>query len=497
MNRRSEETVSLEHSAPRRAAPRVARLTIVFPPGLKASFALGEQETVLGRGDGGLAVVHQTVSRRHAAIRWDDVAGRHAVRDLDSRNGTWLAGQRLQGPPRYMDDGAVLRIGDVLAVYERQDGAVVDPPQVSRSELAGEALSMQVLRAAVARAAVDPSPALVLGETGVGKERVAGELHRLSGRRGPLLSINCSALAAHLVESQLFGHVRGAFTGATGEHAGLFRAASGGTLFLDEFGELPLDLQPKLLRAVELGEVLAVGSTQRHQVDVRLIAATNRSLLEEVEAGRFRRDLYARFALWELRVPTLAARRVDLLDWIDRLHRTWSEQRGRGQPARLEFKVGAAEQLLLAPWRDNLRGLQRCVHELAGRAEDGPIAATDLPAWLRASTVPEDRSRPGAAAPDRAVLEDRSKGRPVSTDPGHVPEDRPGSSEPTPPGAPPESYRLQRVPRPRPTREELQAALEAHGWSIRATARHFDRERKQISRWIEMYNLTVLTPDED
>ncbi|HEY0135542.1 MAG TPA: sigma 54-interacting transcriptional regulator, partial [Nannocystis sp.] len=283
-----------------------------------------------------------------------------------------------------------------------------------------------------------------------GKERVAGELHRLSGRRGPLVVLNCAALSPLLVESQLFGHVRGAFTGATGEHPGLFRAAHGGTLFLDELGELPLDLQPKLLRAVEDGEVVAVGSTQRHRVDVRLVAATNRSLCDEVEAGRFRRDLYARLALWELHVPPLRARRTDLLGWIDRLHHAWGAQRGHTTPA-FEFETDALERLLLHRWPDNLRGLKRFVHERG--AATGPVQLASLPAWLRPGS---SSSASASALP--------------------VPEDR--------------SIRPQR---PRPTREDLLAALEAHGWNVRATARHFERDRKQISRWIEMYEVTIPT----
>src|SRR5690606_21362403 len=213
-------------------------------------------------------------------------------------------------------------------------------PTVSYEALPGTSMPAQRLRAAVAAAASDRAPVLVLGETGVGKEKIAAELHRLSGRQGPLVAVNCAALSAQLIESQLFGHVRGAFTGATQERAGLFRAATGGTLFLDELGEMPLELQPKLLRAVELGEVVAVGSTQPHRVDVRLIAATNRSLTDEVVAGRFRRDLYARLALWEIAAPPLRSRRADIIDWIDRLHRLWWEPRGE-PPAPLDLSVEA------------------------------------------------------------------------------------------------------------------------------------------------------------
>ncbi len=449
---RADETASTERSQRNRAAPLVARLVVVHPRALAGTHVLGEVARAIGRQPGSptrLAVSHATVSREHAAIRWDRVAGRHALTDLGSRNGTWLEGQPVSAVPRYLDDGGVVRFGDVLAIYERAELPPGPAPQVAREAIPGDALAIQALRAAVARAGVDPSPTLILGETGAGKERIAGELHRLSGRRGPLVAVNCAALSPLLVESQLFGHVRGAFTGATTEHPGLFRAATGGTLFLDELGELPIDLQPKLLRAVEQGEVVAVGSTVHHRVDVRLVAATNRSLSAEVEAGRFRRDLYARLALWEVHVPPLRARRVDLLGWIDRLHAAWGERRGSAVTP-LEFEADALERLLLHPWPDNLRGLQRFVHEQA--PVGGPVRLAGLPPWLRS----------GAAGSAPPVPEDRSN----------------------------------RAPRPRPTREALLAALAANGWSVRATARHYERDRKQISRWLEMYEITIPGPPE-
>ncbi|MBZ5711643.1 sigma 54-interacting transcriptional regulator [Nannocystis pusilla] len=443
-----ETTISAE--PPRRSveAPPTARLVIVYPRALARVIDLDDGAITLGRHAGGKdmrAVEHPTVSRRHAVVRWDAGAASHCIADLGSRNGTRLDGQAIATSPRFLVDQTVLRIGDVLVVYER--GAVPGPaPHVDLDALPGESLAARRLRAAVARAAVDRAPVLVLGETGAGKESVAAELHRLSGRRGPLVVVNCAALSAQLVESQLFGHVRGAFTGATGEHAGMFRAAAGGTLFLDEVGELPLDLQPKLLRAVELGEVVAVGSTQPHRIDVRVIAATNRSLAAEVAAGRFRRDLHARLALWEVEVPFLRARRADIVDWIDRLHRQWCAPRGSVEP--LEFAVEAVESLLLGVWTDNLRALQRFVH---GCGKDLRRVERDaLPRWIRDETP---------ATPDNATPDGDASHRP------HI--------------------------RPRPTRDELLTALAAHAWSLRATARHFSRDRKQIARWVDMYAIEI------
>src|SRR5262249_8247123 len=159
----------------------------------------------------------------------------------------------------------------VFEVGEEIEGD--DAALVSTSAIPGQAAKTRGLRAAVGRAARDPSPVLIVGETGVGKELIAGEIHRGSGRTGALVAINRAALSRELVESQPFGHERGAFTGAHDAQAGYFRAAQGGTLFLDEIGELPLDLQPKLLRAIEEGTVHPVGSTRTVRVDVRIVAA--------------------------------------------------------------------------------------------------------------------------------------------------------------------------------------------------------------------------------
>ncbi|MCY1004349.1 sigma 54-interacting transcriptional regulator [Nannocystis pusilla] len=460
--RSAEETASTERSVRICAAPRTARLVLVHPRGLGEAQALGEAPVVLGRqrDAGQLVAAHKTVSRQHAALRWDPVAGCHTVADLGSRNGTWVDGRSVHALPVYLEDQAVLRFGDVLAVYERRDADLRDAPQVSTDAVPGESLAARKLRLAIGRAGPDLAPALILGETGVGKERIAGELHRLSGRRGPLVAVNCAALSPQLVESQLFGHTRGAFTGATTEQPGMFRAASGGTLFLDELGELPLDLQPKLLRAVELGEVVAVGSTQGHRVDVRLIAATNRSLAVDVEQGKFRRDLYARMALWEIHAPPLRARRADLLAWVDRLHRAWHAPRSRGEPPLLELPVALAEALLLQPWPDNLRGLQRFVHAFG--AADGDIEPDAWPAHLLSLGAGPPAAAPAPAAP------------PVDA---------------------PAARTSPRAPRPRPSREALLATLEANAWSIRATAKHYDCERKQITRWLGMYAIALPSRD--
>ncbi|WP_434419863.1 sigma 54-interacting transcriptional regulator [Nannocystis pusilla] len=454
---RPDDDVTLERSrtaevAAERGSPGAARLVLVHPPELRRVVDLGPAALTLGRqpqAPSGLAVAHPTLSRVHAELRFD--RGIHWLRDLQSRNGTCLQGQAINELPRALAHGAVIRIGNVLLVYEmaQDPRGRVDPPEVDRAAIPGDSLAIAALRSAVLRIAGQRSPALVIGETGTGKERIAAEIHRLSKRRGELIVANCAALSPTLIESQLFGHDRGAFTGASQRSSGLFRAAEGGTLVLDEIGELPLELQPKLLRAIEYGEIIPVGSSRAQSVDVRIVGATNRDLGREVEAGRFRRDLYARLALAELRVPPLRERRADLLDWLDRLFGSVS---GTFAAA---LSTSAAEAILLHAWPENLRGLHRLVMDC--RSLTAPIRPGQLPAWLTTPTPADAPPPPPAEA--------------VAPSPSAAKETR--------------AYR------PRPPREELLRVLEEHEWSIRATAKHYERDRKQISRWIEFYTIAL------
>jgi len=441
---------------PRAPAPtrEQARLFVVSPPGNAVQIALPRGRVVLGRNpdpDDLPRLRHPTVSRQHAAVEWEPRAGAFALVDLASHNGTWIDGARMEPSSRArLSDGSVVRLGDVVGVVEVGE-AVDDESTVSRGAIPGESAAARVLRTQVARAAADPSPALVIGPTGTGKESVAAELHRLSKRAGELVTVNCAAVSAHLFESQLFGHEKGAFTGATSAQPGLFRAAQRGTLFLDEIGEMPLELQAKLLRAVQQREVIAVGSSRAERVDVRVVAATNRDLAAEVERGAFRRDLYSRLSLWQVQVPSLAERRADLLDWLARLHRAWLVERGgRGDGAALELDADAAEALLLAPWPENLRGLDRLVHELAASPRTEPITAARLPTWVT--------ERPGVTSTGDAGAANAANAEP-------------------------------RVLPPAPTRDELIAVLEQNGWSVRATAAHFQRDRRQVYRWMDSFGI--------
>jgi DNA-binding NtrC family response regulator len=428
----------------------------VYPDSVAGQKVLLSPGVVIGRSpeDDVKCVFHPTISRRHARIVVG-AGGVPCLEDLGSRNSTQVNGRKVERVAPLARQ-SVVRLGEVLGVIdepteERFDGDAVLP---------GTSPLIAAARADLARMAKDPAPVLVTGETGTGKERVAKALHARSGRQGAFLALNCAELSPQLIESQLFGHERGAFTGADRAHPGLFVAASDGTLFLDELGELPLELQPKLLRVLQEGEVRPVGGLQTRRVDVRVVAATHQDLASWVDEGRFRRDLYARLALWELRLPPLRERRQDIFHWLSALQVAWNDERGTSSTVALG--IDAAERILLHAWPDNLRGLNRLVHRLASSAEDKPIG-------LRALQ---------AAAPELFVSEGQSTAPPP-------PEDR-GSS--FPPG--------QGVGIVRPTREEFLAVYNAAGQNVTATSKYYGKDRRQIYRWLASFGIPR-GPEED
>ena len=233
-------------------------------------------------------------------------------------------------------------------------------------ELHGTSPAMARVRQEIELLARTDLTVLVTGETGVGKELVAHQIHARSGRAGkPMVHVNCAALPETLAESELFGHIRGAFTGAVDHRAGKFEIADGGTLFLDEIGELPLSIQPKLLRVLQSGEVQRIGSDRSLRVDVRVIAATNRGLWDEVRAGRFRADLFHRLAVYPLHVPALRTRRDDIPVLSARLLERARAELGVG-PILLSAEAG--ERLRAYDWPGNIRELEHALMRGALRA---------------------------------------------------------------------------------------------------------------------------------
>jgi two-component system, NtrC family, response regulator GlrR len=267
-----------------------------------------------------LVLNDRTVSRFHCSI--DIVDGIAQIRDLGSRNGTLVDNVPILHAP--LRERAVLALGTTEIHFDlgRESITIEASQREAFGSMVGRSPAMRAVFAQLERAAGSDITVLLEGETGTGKEIAAEALHRESGRaEGPFVVVDCGSIAPELVESELFGHERGAFTGADRARVGAFEAAHGGTLFLDEIGELDSDVQPKLLRAVESRSIRRVGSTSSVPVDVRLVAATWRDLRAEVNAGRFRPDLYYRLAVFPVRIPPLRERMADLSPVVEKLLR--------------------------------------------------------------------------------------------------------------------------------------------------------------------------------
>lgn len=245
----------------------------------------------------------------------------------------------------------------------------MDPPRV----LVGRSPKVQSVLQQIEKVSSSRWPVLILGETGTGKELIAKNLHSRS-TPGPFVVVDCSSLVGPLMESELFGHTKGAFTGAAGTKLGLIEMANGGTAFFDEIGELPLDLQAKLLRVLQEKEFRPVGSTLVRKSDFRVISATNRDLAAEVEKGTFRRDLYFRLNVITLRLPPLRNRLEDIPDLVDHFLRRY----GRGH----EMSEEAMQALLSYQWPGNVRQLEHCIQHMVA-VNSGPVLhARDLPTML-------------------------------------------------------------------------------------------------------------------
>jgi len=351
----TQETLP-ERSVPAsRAGPLelVLRFTgaLAKPP----SFRLDETCRIGSGPDCDVVVDHPMVSRAHVEV---EPAPRGArVRDLGSRNGTSYLGQRLD--QAVLAPGASFQIGPVTVTL-----SVDTEPAPSEAPFEGE-----VYRAVVGRSAAMKRlfgvlcrlekwlvPVLIEGESGVGKEMVARAIHEGStASAGPFVCLNCGALPRELIASELFGHRRGAFTGATETRRGTFESAHGGTLFLDEIGELPLEQQPVLLRVLETGEVRRVGDDVAHKVDVRIVAATNRDLDADTREGRFREDLLFRLAVVRLAIPPLRQRPDD----IELLATMLAEEIGIALPRPVR------EELKTRPWPGNVRELKNALQAYA------------------------------------------------------------------------------------------------------------------------------------
>ena len=381
-----------------------------------------------------------TVSSSHARLERAEAGW--TVVDEGSKNGTFVNGERI--PRAALRDGDLLEIGSTLLVYRAAlpPPSGDAPPDLDSADLAAAPPGLATLiphhteqLAALERIARLPIPVLLLGESGTGKEVLARAVHDLSGRPGAFAAVNCGGIAASLLEGQLFGHVKGAFTGAARDEPGIVRAADRGTLFLDEIGDLPLAAQAALLRVLQEREVVPVGGSRPVKVDLRVVAATHRPLDQMSGAGTFRADLLARLAGYRHQLPPLRARREDLGLIVGDLLRRAEVPGADG----LRLATAAGRRLFAHGWPLNIRELQQCLTVAAALAPRGVIEAEHL------SLAP-------GAAPGPAVLE------PELDDPETL-------------------------------RRTLVALLEQHRGNISYVARDLGKARMQIHRWLRRFNL--------
>jgi two-component system, NtrC family, response regulator GlrR len=316
-----------------------------------------------------------TVSRFHCEILLDDGAAR--VRDLDSRNGTFVDGTRIG--EAWLRDGAELRLGRT-GLRARLEAERVEQPLSERSELGslyGESVAMRAVFSLIEKAAPTDATVLLEGETGTGKEGAAEAIHQLSARREkPLVVVDCAAIPAGLLESELFGHDKGAFTGAIARRTGAFAEADGGTVFLDEIGELPLELQPKLLRFLERREIRRVGTNHMERVDVRVIAATHRDLRSAVNRHAFRADLYFRLSVVRVTLPPLRERLDDVPLLARQLLR---RMRAGGAGVENLLRPEFLRALQLHSWPGNVRELRNYLERCLVFEQQMPIGDGDAP----------------------------------------------------------------------------------------------------------------------
>ena len=371
--------------------------------------ALGEvDEVILGRGSErtwlrrgrrlALTIADHEMSRQHARLH--RTASGWELGDLGSKNGTTVNGEPARRA--VLADGDLIEVGaTVLLFREDGDGAAADRDLAAEPDTpaAFRSLSLALERRAgdLAKIAPAPVPVLVRGETGTGKELVARAIHERSGRRGPFVAINCGALPRTLIESELFGYRRGAFSGAREDRDGLVRRAHGGTLFLDEIAERPEESQVALLRVLQEGEVRPIGAAEAVTVDARIVAATHQDLTARIADGRFRQDLYSRLAGFEVTLPPLRERREDvgtlIASLLPRLEGVIAD------PARVRFHRQAARALFAYPYPNNVRELEQALRTAAVLADGGEIRLEHLPERIRTYA-------PAPPAPTRA--EDRA-----------------------------------------------------------------------------------------
>jgi DNA-binding NtrC family response regulator len=374
------------------ATPRNVVCTVLEGSKAGATVELSHQPRTIGAGQGcALVVEDPLVSRKHAELTW--TAEGVALRDLGSTNGTFVGSTRVEQVTLAL--GSIFRLGHTrVRISARLPACLPPSPNEHFGELVGVSPAIRETFALLELAAPTEATVLLQGESGTGKDLAAHALHQHSQRRnGPFVVVDCGAIPETLVDSHLFGHVRGAFTGANSERRGAFVEASAGTLFLDEIGELAPQSQARLLRVLETRTVQPVGSDATRRIDVRVIAATHRDLWQMVQQRQFRFDLYHRLVVVHVLMPALRDRAEDLPVLI----RSFFEQRGL-EPGQLDCEN--LQQLERWDWPGNVRELRNVLERALVLAGAEPVPFAELPLWFHGRV---DRAPPQASPVDTSL----------------------------------------------------------------------------------------------
>jgi DNA-binding NtrC family response regulator len=358
-----------------------------------------------------LQLSDRTVSRMHCEIAVRDE--RYVIKDLDSTNGTEVNGTPVV--EAILSPGSRVRLGDTEILFEpkKKWERVPDAATDHFGEMYGSSAVMRNVFAMLAKVAKTDLSAILVGETGTGKELAARAVHEYSARgHQPFVVVDCGAVSKNLIESELFGHEKGSFTGADRQRIGAFEQADKGTIFLDEIGELPIDLQPKLLRALERREVKRLGASRHIEVDVRVVAATHRNLAEMIKAGTFREDLYYRLAEVVVKLPPLRERREDIAVITQRI----VEEHVRGGSIVRAIASDAMDLLMHRPWQGNVRELRNVLRRAIAMAPGDVIRPEDLalvggerltgPSAPIAASAPSDAAEPNPDVADELPIKD-------------------------------------------------------------------------------------------
>jgi DNA-binding NtrC family response regulator len=448
-----------------------AGLVLLYAPSFtqfSPAYLLTERDLIIGRDPAaGVCIPEAAVSRQHARVSFKD--GHWMLTDLGGRNGTIVDGEFVQEV--VLEPLHEIRIGDAIFKFVqagaesyaryRIDGTILGGGAAGRGAIVG-GYQIDRLAEALRRVSRTELSVILLGESGTGKEVFARELHDWSGRKGAFQAVNCAAIPATLLESELFGYKRGAFSGADRDKIGIVRAADGGTLFLDEIGDMPMEAQAKLLRMLQSKEIVPLGSTHAEKVDVRIVCATHRDLLKFQQEGKFRGDLFARLNEYNILLPPLRERKEDIF----MLCRALLERHGRPD---LGLSFPFMTGLLHYDFPFNVRELEAFIKRGIALCDGAELDTPQLPHEIKElMKVYGVRNKPPAAA-------------------GHAPANPPspgGSAGPAIPPPPPARTGV-------PTEAELRSLLALHKGNVAAVGREYGKERMQVHRWMKRYGIDV------